>query len=190
MTNPYVSVDDVETVLNRDLTDSEAFRVDVHLDAIVVTLEGWLNRYIYPRQIENEKHTFYFDSEHLQPFYGPVDEDSVVIKTRTGDNEYRTFTVNQDWRTLLFPMGTVLYIDYTAGDPVDGPNAALYRGVILDTITASVLSGVAIDTGALTSYSVEGTSISFRDRASGGSVGKVDVPALLSMTPLRRPTVR
>lgn len=187
MTNPFVSVSDIEDVIGRPLTDPESIRVSIALSAVLLTLEGWLDRDTYQREYEDEKHVFVFDLERLKPYHGPV-VGSITVKSEPGTSG--TSAVYPNWELQAFSAGEVVYIDYTSGDDVNGPYAPLYKSIIMDAITASIIRGTAVDTGAIGGYTVEGTSITYRDFSSNTSVGKIEVASLNSVEFLRRRLVR
>lgn len=192
MPNPYVGAADIEEVLGRPLTPEESARLGYTLDSIVQTIEGWLNRDIYRRTRTDERHRFYYMASRLTPFHWPVVENTMVVKNGPAPDGTpvldSTSAKGEPWEDFWFTQGDEVWCDYTSGDDPNGPNGPLYRAVILDAALASVLTGVLVDSGALSSYSVEGTSIQFRDRFSDGTTtGRVPETSLKSIEHLKRP---
>lgn len=192
MSNPYVGQADIEDVLGRPLTDEEAARLTYTLDSIVLTIEGWLHRDIYRRVRTDERHRFYYMANRLVPFHWPVVEGTMQVKNGPSpDGSVVLDSVGnqgEPWEDFWFSQGDEVWIDYTSGDDENGELAPLYRAVIMDAALASVLSGVLVDSGALSSYSVEGTSIQFRDRFGDATAqGRVPETSLRSIEHLRRP---
>jgi hypothetical protein len=181
---PLVTVGQIETTLGRELTDAEYAWVDQLITESTAVLETWLNRDLTVRT-RTERHTIGSD-RRLIPHHGPVQAVTSLIQDGYDVTEaYADAWV--DWRP---DAGAVVDVTYHSGDAVVNP-AAVY--VVRNAVVAAVTAGPRIAAGTMTSYSVEGTSITYGSAVTGdggnGAAGRFSVASLNAVRRLRRPVV-
>lgn len=186
--NPQMvcSVDEVEDALApRALTAAEQDRVGELIAQLVDTLEIRLNRWLYPRTT-TQTTTVGADGRlvlHRGPVRRIVSVEVDGVALGAGDPGFL------DPVGTAFGWGSVVAVTYEAGD--DPTPAA--TGLVRDVIERSVLAGATASSGALKSYSVEGTSITYGDvsgASSSSQSGRITVGDIRSLGRLRRPVVR
>jgi hypothetical protein len=157
------SVADVETKLGRELTAAEAARVDELIVELIDVLEIKLNRYLWPREVVENHYLLPYGRLHLR--HGPVQSITSILVDGVAETLPSALA---SWETYPWVDSTPIVVTYVAGD--DPPSPAV-RGVIVDAITRTVQAGVAAGSGAIKSYAVEGTSITYGNVADGGESG-------------------
>ena len=170
---------DVRRVTGREMSDEEQVRA-VHLIlALTSTLERVLNRdfsvkeWVEPHRVDpNGKFILH---------HGPV----IEVTNITVDGSVYDDADLADYDLMVFPHGSRVIVTYTSGASADYGVSDLVAQVVARTL--SVTSQVA--TGAIKSYSVEGTSITYGDIGSGdNNVGRLQVGDLAGIkSRLRRP---
>jgi hypothetical protein len=182
-TPPPVSLGDIETAMGRNLTPTEAARALQLVTQVTDTLALWLNRDLSPTRY-TEEHVINANGM-LMPYHGPVR----AVETIGVDGETPTTAYNDDWDTTRFVPGSRVVVTYIAGDDMRPTIAA----VVIDAVAGAILAGPQVATGAISSYSVEGTSITYGTAAGGGgagAVGRVPVASLRGIGRLRRRVLR
>lgn len=184
-----VTIDEIETVLGRALTADETDRAEQLVRQLVDTLEVRLNRYLYPRAV-TETHWLrpgLIDTalpQRLQLWRGPVR--SITSITVNG-LAYTEPLALADWEGAAWQTQVPVVVTYVAGDD---PRPGL-SGLLSDIVARTLTAGTAAATGAIGSYSVEGTSITFGNVASGGvgGSGRLAVGDIRALGRLRRPVI-
>lgn len=177
-----VSTGDVAIAMGVNmLTDAQIDRAEQLIPQVVALLERVLNRTLVQRTFTNEKHVISQD-RRLWPFHGPVQS---VTGIRFGAEDAALSTgYNDTWAETEFTPGEALYVTYVAGEAAPDPQI---QGVVADAVAGALLAGPAVATGAISSYSVEGTSISYGPGVSGGgAAGRLTVADLGALRPLKR----
>jgi hypothetical protein len=183
-TIPLVTVGQIETTMNRILTDDEYAWSEQLISESTAVLETWLNRDLTVK-VRTERQTIGTD-RRLIPHHGPVQ----AIVSLVADGYDVTEAYADTWVDWRPDQGTVVEFTYHSGDAVVNP-AAVY--VVRNAVVAAVTAGPSIAAGTMTSYSVEGTSITYGSSVTGdggpGSAGRFSVASLNSVRRLRRPVV-
>ena len=183
---------EVETSLGRPLTDQEVFAVPGMLGNLIGTLGMYLNRPLMPTRFPDETH-WSPPWGVVLPNQGPVTH----MLSMTVMGAYESLAVvdtsqmpSQEWRNIRFPPGASIRLDYWAGEDLSADPAV--RQVLLDAVTGTLLSGSAVASGAVASYSVEGTSITWANGGGSGgeSVSRVSAGSMAALKRLRRPVWR
>jgi len=177
---PLVSIGEIENAMGRFMTSVEAAQADQLVRMCTAQLSLWLNRDLVPTRHVNEQHVAndLLGINRLEFNHGPV----TAVESVTYSGQDPTTTYN-DWLLAIMPMGSYT-VTYVSGDPV--PNEAV-KGVLIQAVAGAVLSGAAAATGAIKSYSVEGSSITYGEPgAVAGSVGRFAVADLTSIKRLKR----
>jgi len=176
-------------ILKRPLTTAELDRVDALSDAVVATLELHLNRWLFQRRVYAEKHRTGTQGR-IVLYHEPV---AWIDALHYGSASAASVAFDEDgvWEEPgAFPAGTTVWVDYTAGD--DYPEVA-WAGAATDLIANVVARTLALPgqvaTGALKSYSVEGTSITYATPDAPGNKGRLTVGDLGTLARLRVPVV-
>lgn len=177
-------ISEVEERLQRTLTLAEATNTKAMIAQLVDVLELRLNRCIYPRQITET---------HLLPVNGRLRLRKAPVRSVTSIVESGVPLAAGDprlavWETAgAFLDGVEVTVVYQAGDDV----RPAMTGLIADVVARSIQAGVAAGSGAVKSYSVEGTSITYGDVGDGGQggSGRLKVGDLRSVGRLRRPVL-
>lgn len=177
----FVQQSDIEAVLGRDLTEAEEQRWPTMANAMIEIVEEFLGfRAIYSRQITEERW-----SPGARADAGPLSGTSagggdirfnykpVTALISVSNQDYSLTTEDvQFWRTgstIWLPWSRFPWtITYVAGDDPVAPNI---KGVIVETLARSFLVSPQVDLGIITSYSVEGTSISYGPAVTGQQFG-------------------
>lgn len=167
----------------RELTHAELLLAASLAEELIDTLELKLNRWLYPRQT-TEQHTI-TSSGRLLPYRGPVVSVESIgyvagFPAQLPAYPTRLLDVADAWTP-----GAVLEITYTAGE-IPGPAII---GALGDVVARTLIAPVQAATGMISSYSVEGTSITYGPGVSGdsgGGAGRITVGQLSSFRRLRR----
>jgi hypothetical protein len=181
---PVATLASVEVALGRALTTAEASRATVLIDQAVDILELWLNRDLSAR-VRTEKSPV-DHAGRLCPNHGPVQ--SVTAVTVAGTE---ATAPGDEWEDARYPPGEYAEITYVSGDVVPRRAAS---GAVSQCVAATILAGPAAASGAVMSYSVEGTSITYGPSvtgqgASSGTPSRIVVGDLTTLRRLRRPVV-
>ena len=156
----------------------EQTRATEDIAALTATLERVLNRILDPREI-TETVTVGADGR-LNPTRGPV----VSLTSATvNDVEYPS-TYLPHWASMTWSVGAEVEITYLAGRE---PDAGI-RDTIARAVARAMSMPVQVATGALGSYSVEGTSITYKTDGDD-SAGGLLVGELRGLGRLRRPVL-
>lgn len=190
MSNPIASTDDVALLLKRDLTSAEEDLTEVLLDSVVATLELHLNRWLWQREVTGERRrTGQLGRVVLN--HQPVAWIDAFHNTSTSASV--AFDPARDWEEAgSFTRNTLVWVDYTAGDPFpDVPWASALTDVVANAVARVVGAPTQVATGIISSYSVEGTSISYGSSLSGGgdTKGRLAVGDLGVLSRLRIPVM-
>lgn len=168
---------DVRRELGRALTDPEAVKAIALIEQLTALLERKLNRKFDTVTI-TETHTWFGRDGRLVLHAGPVIEVTEILLDDvawTGDLA--------DWEQVHWPKGSEVTVTYNAGSDVD----AAVRGTVAQVIARTLIVAPNIAVGAVSGYSVEGTSITFTGGQQDGNVGRFTVADLSSFSRLRRP---
>lgn len=180
---PIVSLGEIETAMMRDFKGREAARADQLAHQLAAILGLWLNRDLIPTEHLGEPHTVSGLDGYLRFEHGPVRS---VTSVTLGVGGTPVTDYNTTYLSAQFPAGMYYTVDYWAGD--DRPHEAI-RNLIIDAVAKSLMVSPAIALGALTSYSVEGTSVAFRSfggAVSGEGAGRFTVAELGAIRRLKR----
>lgn len=171
----YVTLGEISTALSgRNLTSAEADRAQQLVRDLVTVLETVLNRDLVGRTYTNEIHVVP-PGGVIAPFHNmPV---NVTMAGDTG-----IFGSWYDTLTGLAPGSTVRVSYQTVGTLAAVP-------VVRDAVAAALTAGPVAASGAIGSYSVEGTSITYSTAAAGDgeSTGRITVGSMRSINRLRVP---
>jgi len=185
VTNSVVTIEELEARLlaaGRVLTDPERVVAEQRLGEVVDLLELHLNRVFGPRAILGERHVV-SGRGRLVLHKGPVIS---VERILVDGAETTSPTLLAAWDLADWPPSSVLTVDYTAG--LAAPPTV--KGIVLDAVTAATLAGAKVAAGVVTSYTVEGTSITYGSASSSSAnaegVGRVPVADIRSVRRLRR----
>lgn len=166
----------------KTFTTQEALRAASLADQLIDTLEIKLNRWLYPRQT-TELHTVPA-SGRLTLHRGPlVSVDGISyasgVVIALPNDPGRWIDVADQWNP-----GSRVRVTYTAGEE---PGDAIV-GSLADIVARTILAGVKAGTGVISSYSVEGTSITYGNVSDGGTngIGKIAVGDYRAFRRLRR----
>lgn len=187
MANALLNVPDISEYLGRQFTATEAVRVALDLDGLVASIEGHLNRSLSPVTIDDERHVAHGNTT-IYPFVNPVRRvNGVRVGSLTNPS---TTAYNETVFDTIWNDGTILYVSYEAGDDVDDSKNSLVKSIVTQALVGGVLQGVQIAVGAVSGYSVEGTSIRYHNKADDkDSLGPVVVADLNALAPWRIPVV-
>lgn len=197
MSNPIVGTSEVAVLMNRDLTAKEEIRADGLCDSVVATLELFLHRWLYEREVLTERHRTGPQGRVIL-FRAPVVSiEGVHYGTRTADPD--PFPDVYDWEEPgSFRSNSVVWVDYTAGD--DFPNvwwAAAAIDLCANAVARVILSPVQVSTGVIESYHVEGTSLTYGSAATGAGsrwssarAGRLSTGDLEALKSLKIPVIR
>lgn len=189
MTSQVVTVAEIQTLTGRTFTPQETARVQMDLDAVTESLESWCRRKFVPTFIPNERHQM--SGVPLFLHWGePVGEVDVRYGTTTGDlytYDAEEFNSSMVLRYLGYGGGNVVYVSYYVDVSRVQHFLAALKSVIIDAVLFKALAPEAVRYGILTSYSVEGLSVSYGSGSNdSGTVGGVSTVNLTSIAQLRR----
>lgn len=173
---------DVRRALGRAMTDPETMKAISLIEQLTAVLQRRLNRIFDTTEYTETHHMDHLG--RLLPYRGPV----LAVSAISVDGTAWAGDVTE-WRQIRWPEGSDVEVTYTAGSEVD----AGVSGLVAQVVARTLLSPPAIASGAVKSYSVEGTSITYGD-VSGTStptaVGRFTVGDLAALAGLKRPVVR
>ena len=189
MTSQVVTVAEIQTLTGRTFTPQETARVQMDIDAVTESLESWCRRKFVPTFIPNERHQM--SGVPLFLHWGePVGEVDVRYGTTTGDlytYDAEGFNSSMVLRYLGYGGGNVVYVSYYVDVSRVQHFLAALKSVIIDAVLFKALAPEAVRYGILTSYSVEGLSVSYGSGSNdSGAVGGVSTVNLTSIAQLRR----
>jgi hypothetical protein len=182
-TVPVCSPADIETAIRRALTEAEWASAVRMIAEVTDVVERWCVRDFRPKR-RTERHIVPVTGRVFCD-YGPVQQ---MVSITVNDGEPST-AWNDDYDVTVFNPGDILTLVYDSGH-TECPDAV--KGVITQAVAAPIVAGVQAGTGAVTSYSVEGTSITYGGSATGdgaGAVGRFTAASLNSIRSLRRGVV-
>lgn len=186
MTNPLVSTRTLEQMSGRTLGDADRLRLSQSLDSMYSFIENYLHKKLQPTAIVDEEHFIPGEFDKVYPFWAPLRQINYV---RFGDvTSASTTAYNSSLMDETFPGYTVIYISYEAGYSVAAPELEIVKNAMTDAALRELYQGTGIYTG-LTSYSVEGTSVSYSSSKSPNDMGPFTDVELKQLAVLRRPTV-
>lgn len=169
----------VRRQLGREMTDEEQVNTIHLIQSLTRVLERKLNRHF---SVRTNIETHRVDSSGRFALHrGPLVEVSGV----TIDGYAYTGDLAQ-YDLMEFPYESSVVVTYDSGSPADEGVADLVAQVVARTV---LLPSVA-SSGAIKSYSVEGTSITYGEGSASsdeGAVGRYTVGDLGSLSRLRRP---
>lgn len=174
---------DVRRATGRPLTDAEAMRAADLILQLTAILERRLHRKFATTTITE---THRMDTlGRLTPYKGPV----LAVSAITVDGTAWTGDL-AEWDQISWPSQSLVEVTYTAGSEVDAGVA----GSVAQIVARTLLTPAAIAAGAVTGYSVEGTSITYGNVSgadnTGGNVGRFTVGDLRAFAGLYRPVLR
>lgn len=176
---------DVATaMLGKVLTDAQSARAEQLIAGLVDILEIKLNRWLYPRTVVDEFHRLTGSNTRLVLYRGPVRSITSVTADGQALADDGGFASHE---TATWPADADLLVTYVAGED---PGPAVTT-VIADVIARTIAAGAAAGSGAIKSYSVEGTSITYGDVGDGGQggSGRLKVGDLRALSRKRRPVL-
>lgn len=189
---------DVEVILGRPLTDEEADRFPSLVIELTTQLEMWLNRVLEVREVVEYRTTAHAVNGGLLLNKGPVqavhsvenagNPEQVVAWQWPGDGDV-IFLAGWSAPYYYSPEygGYRIKITYLAGD--DPPQQAV-ADLVASATARTLLVGPQVATGAISNYSVEGTSISYgtsvASSGSADSLGRFQVGDLNIVGRLKR----
>lgn len=184
MVNPLVTTTDVQNHLNRPLTQLELTRVQLDLDALYSTIEDWSFQKLVSTTVTDEPHVIFHYSQKVVPFYPArsITGAKVGSSTATLDTSIDQDYLDQGW----FREGTRLWLTYVTEDAYVTPYHPALKRVMIDAVLNGILQHDVVRYGVISSYSVEGTSITFNNGRDPSSV----VGSLASVARLRRRVIR
>ncbi|MGV8972714.1 MAG: hypothetical protein ACOH10_10365 [Rhodoglobus sp.] len=191
MSNPIAGPDEVSAVLGRAFVGDEEERATTLCDAVLATLELHLNRWLWERAVLGERRrTGQLGRAVLN--YGPVQwVDAIHHDSPTSPSV--AFDPKADWEEpLTFAPRSMIWVDYTAGhDFPNVPWAAAAIEVVATAAARVIAAPKQVAAGVLSSYSVEGTSITYGSALTGGvgTKGRLSVGDLGALARLRVPVV-
>lgn len=175
---------DVRRKLGRSLTDAEAVAAVALIEELSALLERRLHRIFEPRQF-TETRRVEGRYGRLVPYKKPlISVDAVLLD---GDDWGGTLA---DFGIEVFPYQSTVTITYTAGTvDID----AGVSGALANVVARTLQVAPTVASGAIQSYSVEGTSITYGDisgaTAGSGNVGKFTVGDLKAFAALKIPVL-
>jgi hypothetical protein len=183
---PVVTLDDIEATIGRALTAAEAARALQLVDELTSTIEGVLHRDV---RVKRRSETgFIPPTSRFYPNWGPV----ITIESLTVDGadvlaDYLSDTITASW--LAMRPGAKYACTYVSG-MLDRDLGGV-RGVIMKGVAAVVLAPPAASAGVLSSYNVEGTSITYGAAVTGGAgnVGRLTVGDVAALGLRRKPII-
>lgn len=177
---PLVGLGEIEAAMQRSLTPDEADRAMQLIEQVTGVLELHLNRDLTVKE-HVDTVTVPWNGLVVLP-HGPLL--SVSSVTLGG---YTSTAWNDTFAHTYFTPGSTMTVTYTSGDVVPHPAA---QAAVCDAVAAAILAGPKVATGALGSYSVEGTSITYgagaAPGANTGGVGRFPVASIAGVARLRR----
>lgn len=174
---------DVRRELGRAMTDPEYTRAANMILQLTALLERKLHRRFQTATVTETQRIDRLG--RLVPYQGPV----LAVTAISVDGVAWTGDLTE-WDLQTWPQNSLVEITYTVGSDIDAGVA----GAIASIVARTVLTPAAVATGAVTGYSVEGTSITYGNVSgadnSGGNVGRFTVGDLGSFAGLYRPVLR
>jgi len=161
------TTDEVETAIGRPLTTEEEAFVELLIPELTAVIELYLNRKVEQETVVEEAQAH--QDGRLFLSYGPIA--SITTITYPGETgpvalDSAAFTYEHRW--LYVPWANAPYtVTYVAGDEPVNPAVKI---LVRNAIARTVLQGPVVGSGAISSYSVEGTAITY-SRVSEGSTG-------------------
>lgn len=174
---PVATEDDVARLAQRELTEPEKVFAIEGIAALTATIERLKNRVLYPREITETVRVG--NDGLLNPTKGPV---TALLSASVDGNEYAGVWLTQ-WYGGGWPVGYEVEITYMAGT---APDEGL-RDTIAGAVARTLLTPAVVALGVVGSYSVEGTSITYRTSEQGE--GGLLVGELKGLGRLRRPVL-
>jgi hypothetical protein len=186
---PVATPNDVAAHVRRALTTEEQAFATTQIAAYTNMLEAAVKRIVAVQQFVETIHpipapgyasTAQNGYSTLTSYYGarvhltklPVQQViSVVAKPHWGADRDLTLAFGYEGpQTLVVPTYDPVEITYTAGD---NPTHPLVTATIAKAVARDILTPAAAASGAMTNYSVEGTSVSYQGQAylDQGAVG-------------------
>lgn len=175
------SLINVRRALGRSLTDAEAVRAVSLIQALVPTLERKLNRILEPRSFTQSDRIDRWGRIYLRK--NPVIE---ITSVSVDGVEWTGDPV--DWDLVSWPYQTFVETTFTAGTDIDDG----IRDTVANVIARSLQVAPVVASGAIQSYSVEGTSITYSVSGSSSgeaSTGRFQVSDLKAFARLKIPVL-
>jgi hypothetical protein len=171
---------DVRRAMGRSLTDAESVRAVSLILSLTAVLERRLNRVFETREITE---THRIGGGGLVPYKHPV----LAVNSITVDDAPWTADL-AGWDIVTWPIDSAVTITYTAGTEVD----AGVKDVVANAIARTLQVAPVVASGAIQSYSVEGTAITYGNVAGTeqGSVGRLTVGDIGGLARLKVPVWR
>lgn len=183
-TAELITTDDIAVALQRPLSVDEVVRAEQLIEEITETLAIYLGRDVVPTTRVDRVRVRQTDGALFLPGYPVIEVLSIAI-----DDGTPTTAWNTTWQDSEFP-GTWATVTYLAGD--DPPNPAV-RGVAIQAVSTAIGAPAIVSAGAVSNYSVEGTSITFGSAVAGGNqggAGRITAASLAGLSGLKKlPTV-
>ena len=192
MTSQVVTVIDIERLTGRTFSDQETTRVQMDIDAVTESLEGWCRRKFVSTVISNERHQI--TGSRLFLHWGdPLG--SVTVRYGSPDAVAYVYD-SLDFGDLInlysLSYGGVrtAYLTYTVDASIVEHFRNALKSVIVDAVLFKAMSPAAVRYNVITSYSVEGLSVSYGNpNGQSGSIGGVTLVSLSSISALRRSVI-
>lgn len=192
MTSQVVTVAEIEALTGRTFTPQQVARVQMDIDAVTESLESWCRRKFVPTFIPNEKHNL--TGTPLFLHWGePIGEVDVRYGTTTGDlytYDAEEFRAAMTLHYFGYGGAGTAYVSYYVDVSLVQHFLSALKSVIIDAVLFKALAPEAVRYGILTSYSVEGLSVSYGSGSNdSGAVGGVSTVNLTSIAQLRRSVI-
>lgn len=166
-----VDLDRVQEIYGNTLTDVQRARVQLDIDAVTEALQGWLKRKLTDTTITDERHVGVSEIEDFRFDWRPVSA-MLGVKWGTATATLET-TYNDYYHELLVPRDQVYYISYIAKG-LTGYTNTIDR-IIINAVMHELLKPDVIRYNVVSSYSVEGLSITYNTQGVPGGADLPDV---------------
>lgn len=187
MTNPLVTPGMVQEYWGKPFTALQQLRVEADLDALYATLTGWLGKKLVETTITDERHVGIDEFEEVRFSWTPI-KSMTGIKFESASNDLVT-VYNDNYMDPIIARGQVYFVTYVTDAAEVTEALPLIKNImILSVIGGSLAVPDAVKYAGVSSYSVEGTSISYRgaNNQQNGQVGKIAVADLSALGYLRK----
>lgn len=183
-----VTVDTIQEHLNRPLLPHELVRATLDIAAIYECIENWLNFKLVNTVITDERHYGVSEVESMRFNWKPV-KSVQGVRFGTVDADLYT-TYNDDWQYQIIPRETVYFVSYTTDASAALKYASTIERIVVNATIHPLLMPDVIRYNVISSYTVEGTSISYNNAGGGtpdnAAIGPIPGTDLTSIGRLRR----
>ena len=186
MSNPVYSMEEFKDYMASEgvvIPPEREPAVQGDLDAAYSSLVTWLNRDLVDTRYVDERVVLKGALNRIRPKRRPVKViESIRYDYLTG---WRDTSVANTWDTMYIEGPRVLFVTYVTDASEVEPYMEQIRAAVRDYAAKNFLTALAVKQGVITSYSVEGTSITYGSTQGEQRIGVFPANAVSNLGSLK-----